>query len=248
MVAGLIATTVVPSHGSDATAENYINGSSSRRRNSSRSWKRSDSNSRGRSSCSNSNSKGRRQASSSKCSSRPSRHEMHPPTATAGTEKHFQPQPLNTRGFDNIELLSIGEEQWQNWWWKMKTVVSGRNKDWAGGPFTTWRSDLCFPLNSPQLIRAHFRHVGRACDRILRRVAERSCVQKNTTCHACWNVKGLSPSLWVVAASLCMHNSCGTHCGHHHLQSISACLECASPQQLTCSVVSCVGMSVRAWR
>ena len=38
-----------------------------------------------------------------------------------------QSQKLNLRGFDNIETFSGGEEQWQNWWWEIKTAVSGKN-------------------------------------------------------------------------------------------------------------------------
>ena len=35
------------------------------------------------------------------------------------------------RGFDNIETLSGGEDQWQNWSWKIKTAVSGMNGELA---------------------------------------------------------------------------------------------------------------------
>ena len=38
-----------------------------------------------------------------------------------------QSQQLNLRGFDNIETFSGGEEEWQNWWWEIKTAVSGLN-------------------------------------------------------------------------------------------------------------------------
>ena len=29
------------------------------------------------------------------------------------------------KGFDKIEVFSGGEEQWQNWFWKIETAVSG---------------------------------------------------------------------------------------------------------------------------
>ena len=55
-------------------------------------------------------------------------------TGTSGTARctpkrwnERQPQQLNLRGFDNIETFSGGEEQWQNWWWEIKTAVSGMN-------------------------------------------------------------------------------------------------------------------------
>ena len=41
----------------------------------------------------------------------------------AGNER--QSQQLSLKKFDNIETFSGGEEQWQNWSWKMKTAVSG---------------------------------------------------------------------------------------------------------------------------
>ena len=47
---------------------------------------------------------------------------------TAGIERQSQQQQLNMRGFDHIETLSGGEDQWQNWW-KIKTAVSGMNGD-----------------------------------------------------------------------------------------------------------------------
>ena len=34
-------------------------------------------------------------------------------------------------GFDNIETLSVGEDQWQSASWKIKTAVSGMNGDLA---------------------------------------------------------------------------------------------------------------------
>ena len=36
-----------------------------------------------------------------------------------------QSQQLILKGFDNIETFSGGEEQWQNWSWKVRTAVSG---------------------------------------------------------------------------------------------------------------------------
>ena len=42
-----------------------------------------------------------------------------------------QSQQLITTGFDNIETFSDGEEQWQNWSWKIKTAVSGMNEEFA---------------------------------------------------------------------------------------------------------------------
>ena len=41
---------------------------------------------------------------------------------TAGSER--QSRLLDLKGFDNIETLSGGEEQWQNWSWKIKTIIS----------------------------------------------------------------------------------------------------------------------------
>ena len=35
------------------------------------------------------------------------------------------------KGFDKIEVFSSGEEQWQNWSWKIRTAVSGMNEDFA---------------------------------------------------------------------------------------------------------------------
>ena len=35
------------------------------------------------------------------------------------------------KGFDKIEVFSGGEEQWQNWSWKIKTAVSGMNEEFA---------------------------------------------------------------------------------------------------------------------
>ena len=42
-----------------------------------------------------------------------------------------QSRQLDPKGFDNIETLSGGEEQWQNWSWKIKTVISGTNGELA---------------------------------------------------------------------------------------------------------------------
>ena len=47
----------------------------------------------------------------------------------AGSER--QSQKLNLRGFDNIATFSGGEEQLQNWSWKIKTAVSGMNGELA---------------------------------------------------------------------------------------------------------------------
>ena len=35
------------------------------------------------------------------------------------------------KGFDKIEVFSGGEEQWQNWSWKIMTLVSGMNEEFA---------------------------------------------------------------------------------------------------------------------
>ena len=40
-------------------------------------------------------------------------------------------QQLIMKGFDKIEVFSVGEEQWQNWSWKIKTAVSGMNEEFA---------------------------------------------------------------------------------------------------------------------
>ena len=40
-------------------------------------------------------------------------------------------QQLIMKGFDKIEVLSGGEEQWQNWFRKIKTAVSGMNEEFA---------------------------------------------------------------------------------------------------------------------
>ena len=42
-----------------------------------------------------------------------------------------QSQQLIMTGFDVIETFSGGEEQWQNWSWKIKTAVSGMNEEFA---------------------------------------------------------------------------------------------------------------------
>ena len=42
-----------------------------------------------------------------------------------------QQQQLNMRGFDNIETLLGGEDQWQSWSWTIKTAVSGMNGNLA---------------------------------------------------------------------------------------------------------------------
>ena len=51
---------------------------------------------------------------------------------TAGIERQSQQQQLNMRGFDNIETLLGGEDQWQSWSWTIKTAVSGMNGNLAG--------------------------------------------------------------------------------------------------------------------
>ena len=38
------------------------------------------------------------------------------------------------KGFDTIEVFSGGEEQWENWSWKIKTAVSGMNEEFAEMP------------------------------------------------------------------------------------------------------------------
>ena len=42
-----------------------------------------------------------------------------------------QSQQLILKGFDNIEVFSGGEGQWQNWSWKIKTAVSGMKEEFA---------------------------------------------------------------------------------------------------------------------
>ena len=42
---------------------------------------------------------------------------------SGGNER--QSQQVIMKGFDKIEVFSGGEEQWQNWSWKIKTAVSG---------------------------------------------------------------------------------------------------------------------------
>ena len=46
-------------------------------------------------------------------------------------ETKGQSQQLIMKGFDKIEVFSGGEEQWQNWPWKIKTAVSGMNEEFA---------------------------------------------------------------------------------------------------------------------
>ena len=48
---------------------------------------------------------------------------------SGGNER--QSQQLIMKGFDKIEVFSGGEEQWQNWSWKIKTAVSGMNEELA---------------------------------------------------------------------------------------------------------------------
>ena len=48
---------------------------------------------------------------------------------SGGNER--QSQQLIMKGFDEIELFPGGEEQWHNWSWKIKTVVSGMNEEFA---------------------------------------------------------------------------------------------------------------------
>ena len=50
-----------------------------------------------------------------------------PPSGGNGRQSQ---QPIMT-GFDVIETFSGGEEQWQNWSWKIKTAVSGMNEEFA---------------------------------------------------------------------------------------------------------------------
>ena len=45
---------------------------------------------------------------------------------TAGIETQTQQEQLR---FDSFDTLSGGEDQWQNWSWKIKTTVSGMNGD-----------------------------------------------------------------------------------------------------------------------
>ena len=47
----------------------------------------------------------------------------------AGNER--QSQQLILKGFDAVETFSGGEEQWQNWSWKVKTAVSGMRGELA---------------------------------------------------------------------------------------------------------------------
>ena len=49
--------------------------------------------------------------------------------SSGGNER--QSQQLIMKGFDKIEVFSGGEEQWQNWSWKIKTAVSGMNEEFA---------------------------------------------------------------------------------------------------------------------
>ena len=48
---------------------------------------------------------------------------------SGGNER--QSQQLIMKGFDKIEVFPGGEEQWQNWSWKIKTAVSGMNEEFA---------------------------------------------------------------------------------------------------------------------
>ena len=48
---------------------------------------------------------------------------------SGGNER--QSQQLIMKGFDKIEVFSGGEEQWQNWSWKIKIAVSGMNEEFA---------------------------------------------------------------------------------------------------------------------
>ena len=48
---------------------------------------------------------------------------------SGGNER--QSQQLIMKGFDEFEVFSGGEEQWQNWSWKIKTVVSGMNEEFT---------------------------------------------------------------------------------------------------------------------
>ena len=48
---------------------------------------------------------------------------------SGGNER--QSQQLIMKGFGKIELFPGGEEQWQNWSWKIKTAVSGMNEEFA---------------------------------------------------------------------------------------------------------------------
>ena len=48
---------------------------------------------------------------------------------SGGNER--QSQQLIMNGFDKIEVFSGGEEQWQNWSWKIKTAVSGMSEEFA---------------------------------------------------------------------------------------------------------------------
>ena len=48
---------------------------------------------------------------------------------SGGNER--QSQQLIMKGFDKIEVFSSGEEQWQNWSWKIKTAGSGLNEELA---------------------------------------------------------------------------------------------------------------------
>ena len=51
--------------------------------------------------------------------------------APLGGGNERQSQQLIMKGFDKIEVFSGGEEQWQNWSWKIKTAVSGMNEELA---------------------------------------------------------------------------------------------------------------------
>ena len=60
---------------------------------------------------------------SSRCSIRSSRRNSSKAHPSVGNAK--QSQQLILKGFDDIETFSGGEEQWQNWSWKVRTAVSG---------------------------------------------------------------------------------------------------------------------------
>ena len=48
---------------------------------------------------------------------------------SGGNERQSQQRIM--KGFDKIEVFSGGEEQWQNWSWKIKTAGSGLNEELA---------------------------------------------------------------------------------------------------------------------
>ena len=59
---------------------------------------------------------------------------------SGGNER--QSQQLILKGFDNIETFSGGEEQWQNWSWKIKTAISGMNGELANRHFSNESGSL----------------------------------------------------------------------------------------------------------